>query len=187
MEPWKLTGLIALAILTPPILSYNRFIRQRALIRNAWSNIDTELRRRWDLIPNLVEAVKGYAAHERAVLHEVTSARAAAQSEHGGAAAHAAKEGALARSLRQLLALAESYPDLKASRNFLDLQHELAITEDRIQTARRFYNANVAGYNTRVRAFPSMLISMVFGFAEEDFFEVEAAIRDAGAPSTSTA
>lgn len=158
-------------------LSYNRFVWQRNLIRSSWSNIDTELRRRYDLIPNLVETVKGYAAHERQVLEAVTKARAAAQEAQGDAREQAAAEGPLIAALRQLFAVVEGYPDLKASRNFLDLQHELVDTEDRLQAARRFYNLNVQGFNTRVQSFPSSLIAGVFHFEEAEYFEIESAMR----------
>jgi LemA protein len=178
---WVVLGLVVLIVLAG-VVSYNRFVSQRQLIRDAWANIDTELRRRYDLIPNLVETVKGYAAHERGVFEEVTRARAAAVAATGSPAEQAAAEGPLVQALRQLFAVAENYPDLKANQNFLALQQELANTEDRIQTARRFYNANVRDYNRRVGQFPSMLIARMFGFREEEFFEIEEAIREAGPP-----
>jgi LemA protein len=165
------------------IVSYNRFVTQRNLVRDAWANIDTELRRRYDLIPNLVETVKGYAAHERTVLENVTNARAMAASATGSPASQAAAEGPLVAALRQLFAVVENYPDLKANQNFLQLQGELGNTEDRLQTARRFYNANVRDYNRRVQSFPSALTARWFGFQEEEFFEVDDALRgDAGVP-----
>ncbi|GIU99302.1 MAG: hypothetical protein KatS3mg014_0918 [Actinomycetota bacterium] len=178
---WVVLGIVVLVVLGG-IVSYNRFVSQRQLIRDAWANIDTELRRRYDLIPNLVETVKGYAAHERAVFEEVTRARAQAAAATGSPAEQAAAEGPLVAALRQLFAVAEAYPDLKANQNFLALQSELANTEDRLQTARRFYNANVRDYNRRVQQFPSMLIARMFGFREEEFFEIEEAIREAGPP-----
>lgn len=178
---WVVLGLVVLVVLGG-IVSYNRFVSQRQLIRDAWANIDTELRRRYDLIPNLVETVKGYAAHERAVFEEVTRARAQAVAATGSPAEQAAAEGPLVAALRQLFAVAEAYPDLKANQNFLALQTELANTEDRLQTARRFYNANVRDYNRRVGQFPSLLIARMFGFREEEFFEIEEAIREAGPP-----
>ncbi|HEX6131245.1 MAG TPA: LemA family protein [Actinomycetota bacterium] len=165
------------------IASYNRFVTQRNLIRDAWANIDTELRRRYDLIPNLVETVRGYASHEREVLENVTRARAMATSATGSPAEQAAAEGPLVAALRQLFAVVENYPDLKANQNFLALQAELSNTEDRLQTARRFYNANVRDYNRRVQAFPSNLIANWFKFEEEQFFEVDEALRgEAGVP-----
>jgi LemA protein len=168
------------------IVSYNRFVSQKNLIRDAWANIDTELRRRYDLIPNLVETVRGYAGHERQVFENVTKARAMATSATGSPAAQAAAEGPLVAALRQLLAVAENYPDLKANQNFLALQSELTNTEDRLQTARRFYNANVRDYNRRVQAFPSNAVATTFHFQEEEFFEVDEALRgDAGVPHVS--
>jgi LemA protein len=165
------------------ILSYNRFVSQRNLVRDAWANIDTELRRRYDLIPNLVETVKGYASHEREVFENVTKARAMATAATGSPAEQAAAEGPLVSALRQLFAVAENYPDLKANQNFLALQSELSNTEDRLQTARRFYNANVRDYNRRVQSFPSKVIAGWFGFKEEQFFEVDEALRgEAGVP-----
>jgi LemA protein len=164
------------------VVSYNRFVSQKTLIKDAWANIDTELRRRYDLIPNLVETVKGYAAHEREVLENVTRARAMAAGATGSPAEQAAAEGPLVAALRQLMLVVENYPDLKANQNFLQLQTELANTEDRLQTARRFYNANVRDYNRRVKQFPSMIVASMFNFEEEEFFEVEDAIREGGAP-----
>jgi LemA protein len=175
-------GGILLLVLIYGVVSYNRFVSQRQLIKDAWANIDTELRRRYDLIPNLVESVRGYASHERAVFENVTKARAAATAATGSPAAQAAAEGPLVAALRQLLAVAEAYPDLKANQNFLALQSELANTEDRLQTARRFYNANVRDYNERVKQFPSVVVASIFNFEEEEFFEVEDALREAGAP-----
>jgi LemA protein len=164
------------------VVSYNRFISQKTLIKDAWANIDTELRRRYDLIPNLVETVKGYASHEREVLENVTRARAMAASATGSPAEQAAAEGPLVAALRQLMLVVENYPDLKANQNFLQLQGELTNTEDRLQTARRFYNANVRDYNRRVKQFPSVVVASLFDFEEEEFFEVEDAIREGGAP-----
>jgi LemA protein len=154
-------------------LSYNRFVSQRNTIRNSFANIDTELRRRYDLIPNLVETVKGYAAHEREVFEEVARTRSAAAGTSGQSpAAQAAAEGPFVAALGKLFAVAEAYPDLKANQNFLALQAELSNTEDRIQAARRFYNANVADYNRRVQSFPSSFIAQRFNFKEEEFFEI---------------
>ena len=175
-------GGIILLILIFGVVSYNRFVSQRQLIKDAWANIDTELRRRYDLIPNLVESVRGYASHERTVFENVTRARAAAASATGSPAAQAAAEGPLVAALRQLFAVVENYPDLKANQNFLALQQELANTEDRLQTSRRFYNANVRDYNQRVKQFPSVVIASSFHFKEEEFFEVEDTLREAGAP-----
>jgi len=168
------------------IASYNRFVTQRNLIKDAWANIDTELRRRYDLIPNLVETVKGYASHERETFENVTKARAMATQATGSPAAQAAAEGPFVAALRQLMLVAEAYPDLKANQNFLQLQGELGNTEDRLQTARRFYNANIRELNRRVQSFPSMIIARMFGFKEEEFFEVDEALRgEEGVPKVS--
>ena len=159
-------------------VSYNRFVSQRNLIKNSFANIDTELRRRYDLIPNLVEAVKGYAAHEREVFERVAHTRAAAVAASGQSpAAQAAAEGPFVQALGRLLAVAENYPELKANQNFLALQGELTNTEDRIQAARRFYNANVQDYNRRVQAFPSAVVALMFNFKEAQFFEIPGAER----------
>jgi LemA protein len=174
---WIVIGIVVLAGIALAV-SYNRFVSQRQLIRNAFANIDTELKRRYDLIPNLVEMVKGYAAHEREVFEEVTRARASAAATSGQSpATQAAAEGPLVAALGRLFAVAENYPDLKANQNFLALQAELSNTEDRIQASRRFYNANVQGYNRRVNAFPSTFVARSFGFKEEEFFEIPEADR----------
>jgi LemA protein len=178
---WIVLALVVLAALGA-IVSYNRFITQRNLIKDAWANIDTELKRRYDLIPNLVNTVKGYAAHEREVFEEVTRARAAAAGNTGTPAQQAAAEGPLVAALGKLFAVAENYPDLKANQNFLQLQGELTNTEDRLQTARRFYNANVRDFNRRVKSFPSVILANMFGFKEAEFFEIDDATRQAGAP-----
>jgi LemA protein len=178
---WIILGVIVIVALGL-IVSYNRFVSQKNLIRDSWANIDTELRRRYDLIPNLVETVKGYAAHEREVFEEVARTRSAAAGATGNPAAQAAAEGPFVAALGKLFAVAEAYPDLKANQNFLALQAELSNTEDRLQTSRRFYNANVRDYNRRVQSFPSGLIARSFGFKEAEFFEVDEALRQAGAP-----
>jgi LemA protein len=182
---WVVLGIVAVLAIAG-VVSYNRFVSQKNLIKDAWANIDTELRRRYDLIPNIVETVKGYAAHEREVLENVTKARAMATGATGSPAAQAAAEGPLVAALRQLFAVVENYPDLKANQNFLALQAELTNTEDRLQTARRFYNANVRDYNRRVGSVPSNVIANVFHFDPEEFFEVEEALRgDEGVPRVS--
>jgi LemA protein len=178
---WILLAVVVLALIVG-VASYNRFVRQKQLIKDAWSNIDTELRRRYDLIPNLVETVKGYASHEKEVFEEVARTRSMAAGATGSPAEQAAAEGPLVAALGKLFAVAEAYPDLKANQNFLALQAELSNTEDRLQTARRFYNANVRDYNQRVKQFPSVVIANMFGFKEEEFFEVDEAVREAGPP-----
>ena len=183
MWVWIVLLALILLVIFGGIASYNRFVSQRNLVRDAWANIDTELRRRYDLIPNLVETVKGYASHEREVFENVTKARAMATAATGSPAEQAAAEGPFVAALRQLFAVAENYPDLKANQNFLALQAELSNTEDRLQTARRFYNTNVREYNRRVQSFPSNVIARSFGFTEEQFFEVDEALRgDPGVP-----
>jgi LemA protein len=182
---WVVLGIVVLVVLAA-VVAYNRFVSQRQLIKDAWANIDTELRRRYDLIPNIVETVKGYAAHEREVLENVTKARAMATGATGSPAEQAAAEGPLVAALRQLFAVVENYPDLKANQNFLALQAELSNTEDRLQTARRFYNANVREYNRRVGSVPSNVIASMFHFEPEEFFEVDEALRgDEGVPKVS--
>jgi LemA protein len=174
---WIVLGIVVLAGIALAV-SYNRFVSQRQLIRNAFANIDTELRRRYDLIPNLVETVKGYAAHEREVFEEVARTRSAAAATSGQSpAAQAQAEGPFVAALGRLFAVAENYPELKANQNFLALQAELSNTEDRIQASRRFYNANVQDYNRRVQSFPSAFVARMFGFKEEEFFEIPEAER----------
>ena len=153
--------------------SYNRFVCQRQLIDNAWANVDTELRRRYDLIPNLVRTVEGYAAHEREVLRSVVEARNEAVERAGDVADQTEPERVLVHSLKSFLAPAEAYPDLKADAHFLELQEELAITEDRIQAARRLFNGNVRDYNQRVESVPSNLVALAAGFRRHDYFEIE--------------
>jgi LemA protein len=162
---------------------FNRLVRLRNMVRESWRNIDTELQRRYDLIPNLVNTVKGYAAHERAVFESVTQLRSEAMAEHGPADAQAPRETALGRGVAQLLAVAEAYPDLKASDHFLALQRELIDTEDRIQVSRRIYNANVRAFDSIVQTFPSLIIARRFHFEPEPYFEVEPSVRQAGPPS----
>jgi LemA protein len=172
---WIVLGLVVLLLLWG-VVAYNRFVSQRQGIQDAFANIDTELRRRYDLIPNLVETVKGYAAHEREVFERVSEARAAAIQAQGPAQ-QAQAENMLTSALRGLFAVAEAYPQLRANENFLQLQGELATTEDRIQTSRRFYNANVREYNERVQSVPSNIVASTFGFKEEEYFEIEEADR----------
>jgi LemA protein len=168
---YVILGLIVLLLIFG-VVAYNRFVSQRQQIRDAYSNIDTELRRRYDLIPNLVESVRGYAQHERGTFDEVTRARAAAIQAQGPAE-QAQAENMLTSALRSLFAVAEAYPELRASENFQALQAELAATEDRIQGSRRDYNDNVREYNERVQSVPSNVIAGMFDFKEEPFFEIE--------------
>ncbi len=168
---------VVVAVLLWAAINYNALVRVRQHVRESWSDIDTELKRRYDLIPNLVATVQGYAQHERELLARVTEARARAQASHGSPGSQARDEAPLISGVRQLLAVAEAYPDLKASEQFLALQGQLAETEDRIQRARRYFNANVRELNTRVEAFPSNLVARMFRFRQEEFFEVEAAVE----------
>jgi LemA protein len=154
------------------MVSYNGFVSQRNAIQNAWANIDTELKRRYDLIPNLVSTVQGYAAHERGVFEEVTQARAAGMNAQGPAAA-AAAEGPFQMALGHLFAVAEAYPELKANQNFLQLQATLSDTEDRIQASRQTYNAYVQQFNRRVQSFPSNVIANLFHFQNAEFFNID--------------
>ena len=165
--------LIVLAVGGYAVSLYNGFVRSRNLIQGSWRQIDVELNRRYDLIPNLVDTVKGYAAHERAVFDEVTTARAAAAQPGASPAAQAAQEDVLSQALGRLFAVAEAYPQLRASENFLALQAELTNTEDRIAAGRRFYNANVRQLNTKVETFPSNIIAGWFNFTRAEYFEVQ--------------
>jgi LemA protein len=157
------------------IVSYNRFISQRNLVQESWRQVDVELHRRYDLVPNLVESVKAYAAHERGIFEEVARLHQAAVAGDSTLVDRAQQESALSGALRQLFAVVENYPVLKSDQNFLGLQQQLAETEDRIAAGRRFYNANVRAYNTRVEAFPSNLVASQFRFAKAEYFEVEEA------------
>lgn len=154
---------------------YNRLVRLRNRIDNAYSQIDVQLRRRYDLIPNLVETVKGYAAHERQTLEAVTAARTAAMAAHdqGTPPEQARAENALSATLKSLFALAEQYPDLKANQNFLNLQEELTSTEDRIAYARQFYNDAVLKYNNGIQVFPGNVVAGSFRFRPREYFESE--------------
>jgi LemA protein len=155
------------------VLIYNALVQGRNHCDEAWADIDAELKRRYDLIPNLVRTVQGYATHEREVLDGVTQARTAAMASNGSPSSQARDENQLVCGLRQLLALAENYPDLKANENYLALQTELANTEDRIQRSRRFYNANVRDYQNRLQIFPFSLVASAFDFPPREFFEIE--------------
>ncbi len=171
---WVVLGIIAVLILVI-IGMYNSLIRLRNRVNEAWSDIDVQLKRRYNLIPNLVETVKGYAAHERETLEKVIQARnAAMQAQSGKDAKKLAKaENALSATLKSIFALSESYPDLKANQNFLELQKELSDTENKIQAARRFYNGNVRDFNTKLQVFPTNIMAGMLGFKSRDFFEIE--------------
>ncbi|MEA3464111.1 MAG: LemA family protein [Patescibacteria group bacterium] len=164
---------IALAI----IIMYNSLIRLKNRVHEAWSDIDVQLKRRYDLIPNLIETVKGYASHEKETLEKVVQARnAAMQAQSGGGAKEVAKaENMLSSTLKSIFALSESYPDLKANQNFLELQRELSDTENKIQASRRFYNGNVRDFNTKIQVFPTNMIAGTLNFKAREFFEIEEA------------
>jgi LemA protein len=169
---WVLLALAAGAVLYGTII-FNRLVRTRQMANEAWSGIDVQLKRRADLVPNLVEVVKGYAAHERGVLEEVARLRGAAGAVPKDDVAHRAQaETALTAAIGRLIALAESYPDLKASANFLELQQQLSTLEDELQMARRYYNGAVRNQNVLVQSVPSNLIASLFGFRERDYFEL---------------
>ncbi len=153
--------------------AYNGLVKLRNLVQEAWHQIDTELQRRHDLIPNLVETVKGYAAHERETFEAVTAARAAAMTTGSSPAEQAQQENVLTQALGRLFAVAEAYPELKANVNFLQLQTELTNTEDRVAAGRRFYNANVRELNTRIETVPTSIIASIFKFVKAEYFEAE--------------
>lgn len=163
-------GIIA-AIVLAGIVIYNTLVAKRQQVNEAFSGIDVQLKMRRDLVPNLVEAVKGYAAHEKSTLDEVISARNAAQSAQGPAELGAA-EGMLTQALGKLFALAEAYPELKANQNFMQLQNELSAIEDKVAASRRFYNSSVGDYNTAIEQFPNSVIAGMGGFDQREFFDV---------------
>lgn len=171
---WLYVLLAAVGLLVIWMIAfYNRAVTLHNKIDESWSNVDTELRRRYELIPNLVATVKGYASHERDVLDAVVRARADAVKDAGRPGQQAEHERPLVKALGRLFAVAEAYPDLKASSNFMQLQEELVITEDRIQASRRFYNANVRTHRDLIRQFPNSVLANLFRFGPRDFFEVE--------------
>jgi LemA protein len=171
---------LAIVLLLPGIFviaQYNGLIALRNLIRDAWANIDTELKRRYDLIPNLVATVKGYAAHEREVLERVVELRNRCAANVVAGAKNQGDEQQLVESLKRLFVIVENYPQLKADQHFLKLQDELVNTEDRIQAARRFYNGNVRDYRNKCEQFPSSIVAGMFDFKPADYFDVEPAVR----------
>ncbi len=175
---YPILGIIAVILLWMAF-AYNRLVRLRQRAKEAWADIDVQLKRRYDLIPNLLETVKGYAKHEREVLDNVTRARASAV-DAKTVDEQSQAENNLSRTLKSLFAVAENYPDLKASQNFMELQRELADTENKVQAARRFYNTNVRDLNIRIESFPDNLVAGPFGFRKMSLFElVEEAARQA--------
>jgi LemA protein len=165
--------IVALAVALYAIIIFNSLVRTRQMANEAWSGIDVQLKRRSELVPNLVETVKGYAGHERSVLEEVTKLRGAARAlPENDVASRAQAEGALSLALGKLVALAENYPDLKASQNFLELQQQLSQLETELQMARRYYNGTVRNQNVLVQSFPSNLVANLFDFSQRQYFEV---------------
>jgi LemA protein len=175
MVVWIALGVVVLVLLIG-ILLFNRLVSLRNRVDNGWSQIDVQLRRRYDLIPNLIESVKGYAAHEREVFEEIAQARSRGMAADT-VGDQAAAENQVTRGLRQLLAVAEAYPQLKANQNFLALQEELTGTESRIAYARQFYNDQVMRLNTLIQSFPSNLIASTFHFTPREFFDIEDPVR----------
>lgn len=170
--------LLALVPVVWFVVQYNSLVGLRNFIAESWSNVDTELKRRYDLIPNLVATVKGYAAHEREVLEHVVELRNRCAANHGPVADQAADEGQLVAALKRLFVLVENYPQLKADQNFLKLQGELINTENRIQAARRFYNGNVRDYRNQCESFPSNLVARLFNFPPHAFFSVPPSVAE---------
>jgi LemA protein len=175
MGIWIAVGVVGVVLLWL-VFTFNRLVRYRNRVNNAWSNIDVQLKRRYDLIPNLVETVKGYAAHEKQLFEEVTRARAGAEAA-GGVQDQAAAENQVTRGLRRLMAVAEAYPQLQANENFLALQEELTATESKIAFARQFYNDQVQNLNTAIESFPSNIVAALFRFTQREFFEIEDVAR----------
>ena len=166
---WEL--LIVVAVVVVAVMMYNALVKLRQQVDGAWADIDVQLKRRYDLVPNLVETVKGYASHEKDTLERVIQARNAAMSA-SGPAAKAQAEGVLGGALKSLFALAEAYPNLQAAGGFRDLQAQLGQIEEQVAQARRYYNAVVRDFNTKTQTFPSVLIARAFGFTEREFFEI---------------
>lgn len=174
LSVFAIVVVVALAV----IALYNRLIVLRNRVDNAWAQIDVQLKRRYDLIPNIVETVKGYASHEKGTFEAVIQARSAAMGA-SGVAAQGEAENMLTGALKSLFALAEAYPDLKANQNFIQLQDELTGTEGKIAYARQFYNDSVMSFNTAIQSFPANLLAGLFGFVAREYFEVEAAAAEA--------
>jgi LemA protein len=173
---WEL--LVVIAVVVVAVMMYNSLVKLRERADGAWADIDVQLKRRYDLVPNLVETVKGYASHEKETLERVVQARASAMGAEGPAA-KAQAEGALTGALKSLFALAEAYPQLQAAGGFRDLQASLSQIEEQIAQARRYYNAVVRDFNTKTQTFPSVLIARAFGFGEREFFEADEAEKEA--------
>ncbi len=174
---WIVLGLVVLVVVFG-IAAYNGLIRGRNQVENSWSQIDVQLKRRIDLIPNLVETVKGYATHEKETLDRVIQARNSAISAPSSPHAQAAADTALSGALRQVFALSEAYPDLKANQNFLALQEELSATEGRVAYARQFYNDSVLNYNNKLETFPTVIFANMLKFEKREYFEADEASRE---------
>jgi len=174
MTLFTVLPIVAILLVLYVIFSYNGFVRLVNRSKEAWADIDVQLKRRYDLIPNLVNTVKGYATHESSVFENVTKARNAAMGAQGPTTGHAQAENMLTGALKSVFALAEAYPDLKANENFLSLQSELSDTEDKIQAARRFYNGNVRDLNIGIESFPGNSIAKIFNINRREFFELDA-------------
>ena len=173
---WIIIGIVVVFLIVPFIATFNGLVRLRNQVKNAWAQIDVQLKRRYDLIPNLMETVKGYMKHERETLESVTNARnLAQQAASSGAGVRAKAEGELSSALSRLLAVVENYPDLKANQNFLALQEELTSTENKIGFSRQYYNDSVLKYNNKTQMFPSNIIASITGFRVSEFFEVTVA------------
>ncbi len=173
METYLIVILVILGVITLwAIFGYNAFVRLRNEVENSWSQIDVQLKRRTDLIPNLINTVKGYAKHEKGTFEEVTKARTAMINAGGNVAATAEAENMLTGALKSIFAVAEAYPDLKANQNFMQLQEELSGTENKVAATRQYYNDTVMEYNTKLESFPSNLIAGMFNFKEKDLFEI---------------
>ncbi|MFA4930670.1 MAG: LemA family protein [Patescibacteria group bacterium] len=170
---WLVLLVIVVVVVLWVVAVYNGLIKQKNRVDEAWSDIDVQLKRRYSLIPNLVETVKGYAKHEEGVFSKVTEARTRAMEAKGDPKESAAAERDLSGTLKTLFAVAENYPELKANQNFLSLQQELADTEDKIQASRRFYNGNVRDFNTAIEIFPNNLLAGMFGFSKRQLYEIE--------------
>lgn len=177
MAPFLFLAAIVVVPVVLVLIQYNGLVGLRNHIREAWSNIDTELKRRHDLIPNLVEVVKGYAAHERTVLERVIELRNRCQQHHESVDSRSSDETQLTDALGQLMMVAENYPTLKADQHYMKLQQELVNTEDRIQSSRRFYNGNVREYRNKCQMFPSSIVASLFGFRPESYFGIDASER----------
>ncbi len=182
MTTWIILGVIALVAIVV-IFIYNRLVQTKIRVEEAWSDITVQLKRRLDLIPNLVETVKGYAKHERRVFNEVTKARTESINAEGPKE-QAQAENMIEGALKSLFAVAEAYPDLKANQNFKALQDELVDTEDKIQAARRFYNGSVRDLNIKIDTFPNMLVAHPLGFKHREFFEVDESEKKAASKPT---